>query len=258
MNVARVLLVYSTLICINAEAQTTQINRKVLMTALEDRLKQDSSLISGRNVPRSDLNLDPNMIRIPGIPRGAYGANTATFAFAFAYVASQELGIPFVSRSDPFALVVLAGVDSNHLSINLDASVRGIADQLLRAAFGDAPCRFPHRFAYFSLETEFVNSICADLKQVVSKAKQAHSDAQLLATAKSVANEELSESHNLLQQAPDYDQKNQLISAEKGLELALETQNLDEIRAKTQALSAVNEGLKKYIWRCESLRGEEA
>jgi hypothetical protein len=83
-----------------------------------------------------------------------------------------------------------------------------------------------------------------DLEQFIA-AQRVKTEA--LANARQAANQELTRTQTLVSQAQGYGKQSQIASAQKPLELALDGENVEDIKTKTQALTEVNRDLNQYI-----------
>jgi hypothetical protein len=179
MNRRRVFLV-TALIVLNAQTWAADFDRRTFLAAVKDRIKAEPKLMTLGSVydPILEINSYPiktegwqkDLMTIPGISLPSLGQN-ATFGVALAYLASQELGMPFSGRRTD-ALIILEGVDEAHLSVVIHGGLNSFGNNLLPTVFDDKKrCSFQGFFRYVPAETQFANSICNDLKRVVSEAR---------------------------------------------------------------------------------------
>ena len=197
-----------------------------------------------------------NFVLLPEPPSFLNG-QAASFSVALAYLSSEELKIPFASRRGG-ALITLEGVDPKRLYVHPNALFRQFGGMLLESAFGDgATCSLSRGPAQSDArELEFANSLCNDMKKVVSEARYQFQQAELLANAKRIAGDELQKMQGLLGHAPGYGAQAQVTAARESLNFAVRGSNANEIQEKTQAIAAINRDLDEYI-KAQQLAAEK-
>jgi hypothetical protein len=235
-------------------AGATQFDRAMFLSAVKDRLKTESELMEDQSKVRRLWMLDDreepwqrNIASIPRLPiPGSNGS--VSFGVALAYIASQETNVTFASRRGIDALVRLVGVDDNHISIYIDGSFKQFGQGLLTAMFNEnTPCSFRGFYRYTPSEVQFANSICKDLKQTVADARREYAETRLLITEKENAKTAIQRTRDLLQRAKGYQNASAVGASISSLETALNTDDLNIIRARAQSLTNANRDLDQFI-----------
>jgi hypothetical protein len=187
-----------------------------------------------------------DIVSIPKLPN-PWTDGKVSFGMALAYLASQETNVTFASRRGD-GLVHLIGVDESHLSVSLDSRFRQFGQDFLRAVFNEnAQCDLQGFFRYTPVEVQFGNSICRDLKQTVTDARHQYAANKILLTEKEASRTAMRRTRDLLAEARGYQDAPQIEASISSVEAALNTDDLDVIRARMQNLPNASHDLEQYI-----------
>ena len=287
--IRRTLILITALLGFIAQTWAADYNRQAFLAAVKERFKSEPALMELRSPYDSTLRIESfptktvgwqkDLISIPSLKQNV------SFGVALAYLASQELGLPFSSRRGDGVV----NVDANQ-SITFLNQVPTWGDALLRTVFDEkSSCAIDRNvFQNTSADLEFVNSLCRDLKQVLSDAKSDFNSRQLLtsekeaarsaiqpqeqivgtqhsvddnlADARSGANQELRKTEALLEQTKsdhgefgngwygiDGEGRKRIDATRQRLEGYLAAGNEGSIKALTSALKNDNERLELFI-----------
>lgn len=251
----RKLALLAVLLATQLPAQRVRFDWQTFLDTFKDRLRSDPALGTVRSGYEPILQLDgqdagwqANFMALPDGPireiRHARG-NTepgpdAGFAMALAYLASKQTGAPFTGAPGS-ALVYFEGADPSDQFAALDPRFTQFGNLLLQAVFDDSkPCSLQGFMNYNEAETQFSNLICQDLKRLVSESRT-------LMRAKEAADAELKNTHDLLSQPGGRSSRDKVAAAQQSLEVALQTENAEEIQAETHLLETENRALSQEI-----------
>lgn len=272
-----------------AQTWAADFDRQAFLAAVKERFKSEPALMELRSPYDSTLRIESfpaktvgwqkDLISIPSL-----GQNVS-FGVALAYLASQELGLPFSSRSG----AAVVNIDANQTIASLN-QVPAWGNVLLQTVFDEkSSCAIDRNvFRNTQADLEFANSLCRDLKQILSDARSEFKDQQLLSEkeatrsaiqrtqeqivstqhsvgdnlddARSAANEELRKTQTLLEQTKsDHGEygngwyglggegRKSVVEIQQKLEGSLAGENEGNIKAFTHALQNANERLELFI-----------
>lgn len=243
------------IICV-AQTWAASFDRQMFLVAVGEKIKSEPYLMEPRSLSDTTLRIETNAAKTTGWQKDlmpipvmlpSSGSN-ASFGIALAYLASQELKLPFSSRSGD-ALVLLVGSDDANLSVSIDTRFSTFGNLLLQAVFDERQqCSLQYPvFRGTPAESQFANSICADLKQVVVQARTELKNHQLLISGKEAAQTAIRRAQDLLHQVSGYENAPVVEASIGSLTASIEGNDLNEIRSKEQALVNVSRELEQIV-----------
>jgi hypothetical protein len=246
--IRRSVFLVSAFVTLSTHTSAATFDRQAFLAAVKERFKSEPALMELRSPYDPILRVESytaktkgwqkDVMTIPAMSLPATGLN-ASFGIALAYLASEELRIPFSSGRGNALLVVDDGVLYHRpATITIGGSFTNFADILLRTVFDErSSCSIQTPvFRGTPAESDFAKSICRDLKQVVADARNEFKDQRLLASEKENARTAIQRAQDLLKQVPRYGNAPLVEASITSLAASIEGNDLNEIRSKEQAL----------------------